>query len=82
MERGYPQNCINNTLLEVKFQERTQALSNETKKDRNVALRNTIPTSSYRSQRNLNVEVVPNTATTITKTKFSNRKGAFTQTYS
>ena len=26
MERGYPQNFINNTLSEVKFQERTQAL--------------------------------------------------------
>ena len=34
MERGYPQNFINNTLSEVKFQERTQALvqRNKTKK--------------------------------------------------
>ena len=33
-ERGYPQNLINNTLSEVKFQERTQALlqRNKTKK--------------------------------------------------
>ena len=26
MERGYPQNFMNNTLTEVKFRERTQAL--------------------------------------------------------
>ena len=47
MERGYPQNFINNTLSEVKFQERTQALlqRNKTKKT-NLALRNTIPPSS------------------------------------
>ena len=34
MERGYPQNFINNALSEVKFQKRTQALlqPNETKK--------------------------------------------------
>ena len=34
MERGYPQNFINNALSEVKFQERTQALlqRNKTKK--------------------------------------------------
>ena len=34
MERGYPQNFINNALSEVKFQKRTQALHrrNETKK--------------------------------------------------
>ena len=34
MERGYPQNFINNALSEVKFQHRTQALlqQNETKK--------------------------------------------------
>ena len=34
MERGYPQNFVNNTLSEVKFQERTQALlqRNKTKK--------------------------------------------------
>ena len=50
--RGYPQNLIKNTLLEVKFQERTQALlqRNKTKKrilpfiiwaDRPTRLRNT-----------------------------------------
>ena len=34
MERGYPQNFINNTLSKVKFQERKQALlqRNKTKK--------------------------------------------------
>ena len=34
MERGYPQNFINNALSEVKFEQRTQALllRNETKK--------------------------------------------------
>ena len=47
MERGYPQNFINNPLSEVKFQERTQALlqRNKTKKI-NLALHNTIPPSS------------------------------------
>ena len=36
MERGYPQNFIDNTLSEVKFHQRTQALlqRNETKKKR------------------------------------------------
>ena len=32
MERGYPQNFINNTLSEVKFQERTQDLISRNKK--------------------------------------------------
>ena len=65
MERGYPQNFINNAVSEVKFEQRTQALlqRNETEK-RNLALHNTIPPSSSKSQRNLNTEVVPNTATT------------------
>ena len=47
MERGYPQNFINNALSEVNFQERTQALlqRNKTKK-MNLALHNTIPPSS------------------------------------
>ena len=31
MEKGYPQNLINNTLTEVKFQERTQALLQRSK---------------------------------------------------
>ena len=31
MERGYPQNFINNTLAEVKFQERTQTLLQQNK---------------------------------------------------
>ena len=69
LERGYPQNLINNTLSEVKFQERTQALlqRNKTKKT-NLALHNTIrPPSSSKSQRNLNEEVVSNKATTIAK---------------
>ena len=73
MERGYPQNLINNTLSEVKFEERTQALlqrkktttTTTTKND--LALHNTIPPSSSKSQRNLNEKVVPNTATTIAK---------------
>ena len=59
MERGYPQNFINNALSEVRFEERTEALlqRNETKKRK-------------KSQRNLNEEVVPNTATTIAKPNF------------
>ena len=32
LERGYPQNLINNTLSEVKFQERTQAVLQRNKK--------------------------------------------------
>ena len=46
MERGYPQNFTSNTLSEVKFQERTQALlqRNKTKN------RNTILPSSSKSQ--------------------------------
>lgn len=35
MERGYPQNFINNTLSEVKLQERTQDLIQRNKKKRN-----------------------------------------------
>ena len=52
LERGYPRNLINNTPSEVKFQERTQALlqRNKTKKT-NLALHNTIPPSSYKSQK-------------------------------
>ena len=50
MERGYPQNFINNTLSEVKFQERTQYLiQRNKKKETNLALRNTIPSSSSKS---------------------------------
>ena len=33
LERGYPQNLINNTISEVKFQERTQPSSNKTKQE-------------------------------------------------
>ena len=47
MERGYPQNFINNTLSEVKFQERTQDLIQQNeKKETNLALRNTIRSNS------------------------------------
>ena len=73
------------TLSEVKFQERTQALlqGNKTKKT-NLALRNTIPPSSFKSQRNLNEKVAPNTVTTIAKPNLKGaahnitRKGALT----
>ena len=44
--------------------------SNETKQKTNLALRNTIPPSSSKSQRNLNEEEVPNTAKTIAKPNF------------
>ena len=68
LERGYPQNLINNTLSEVKFQERTQALLlTKQNKKTNLALHNTIPPSSSKSQRNLNEEVVSNKAITIAK---------------
>ena len=36
MERGCPQNFIDNTLSEVKFHQRTQPSSNETKKKKRV----------------------------------------------
>ena len=54
MEGGYPQHFINNTLLEVKFQQRTQVLPqrNKTKK-LNIALHHTIPPNSSKSQGNL-----------------------------
>ena len=58
LERGYPQNLMNNTLSEVKFQERTQTPSSETKHKTNLALHNKIPPSSSKSQRNLNEKVV------------------------
>ena len=72
MESGYPQNFINNALSQVMFEQRTQALlqRNETKKKTNLALHKTIPPGSSKSQRNLNEEVVPNTATTIAKSNF------------
>ena len=60
IERGYPQNFINNTLSDVKFEEGTQTLSNETKKGSNLALCNTITSNSSKSYRNPNKEVVPN----------------------
>ena len=71
MERGYPQNFINNALSEVKFQKKgPKPSSNETKQKTNLALRNTIPPSSSKSQRNLNEEEAPNTATTFAKLNF------------
>ena len=36
MEKGYPQNFINNTLSEVKFQERTQDLIQGNKKKKRI----------------------------------------------
>ena len=71
MEGGYPQNFMNNTLSEVKFQERTQDLLQRKKnKETSVALRKTIPLSTSKSQRNLKEEVVASKATTITKPNF------------
>ena len=69
LERGYPQNLINNTISKVKFQLRKDTSPPPTKqnKKRNLALHNTIPPSSSKSQRNLNEEVVSNTARTIAK---------------
>ena len=67
MERGYPQNFINNTLPKVKYQERTQVLLQRNKQKTNLVVHNTIPPRSSKSQRNLNEEVVANTATAITK---------------
>ena len=85
-ERGYLQNFINNTLSEVKFQERTESLPpTKQNKETNLTCRNTIHSSSSKSQRNLNEEVVANTATTIAKPNFQGaahdiiQKGSFTQ---
>ena len=50
MEGGYPQNFINNTLSEVRFQQRTQVLP---QRNKNLALHHTIPPNSSKSQRNL-----------------------------
>ena len=57
MERGYPQNFINNTLSEVKFQERTQDLVQRNKKKKRI-----LPcVTQYHPAlpRNPNKEVVP-----------------------
>ena len=72
MERSYPQNFINNALLEVRLEQRTLALLQlkETKKT-NLALHNKIPPGSSKSQRRLEeLNVVPNTATSIAKSNF------------
>ena len=86
MERGYPQNFINNTLSEVKFQEKTQALLQW-----NITKKRILP---FVTQHNpavpnlkeiLTSEVVPDRATTIVKPNFQGaaynniQKGAFTQ---
>ena len=79
MQRRYPQNFINKTFSEVKFQERTQLSSNETKQTKQnknhkktmiLPFRNTIPSSRSKSERNPNKEVMLNTATTIAKPNF------------
>ena len=68
MERGYPQNFINNALSEVRFEQKDKSPPpTKQNKKTNLALHNTIPSGSSKSQRNLNKEVVPNTATTIAK---------------
>lgn len=68
MERGYTQNFINNTLPKVKYiEEGTQVLLQRNKQKTNLVVHNTIPPRSSKSQRNLNEEVVANTATTITE---------------
>ena len=84
MERGYLQNFINlNKLSEVKFQESPPPTKQS--KETNLALCNTIPLSSSKSERNPNKEVVSNTATTIAKPNFQGaahntiQKWAFTR---
>ena len=67
LERGYPQNLINSTLRSDISRKDTSPPSTKQKKKTNLALHNTIPLSSSKSQRNLNEEVVSNTATTIAK---------------
>lgn len=71
MERGYPQNFIN-ALSEVRFEQMSQALlqRNETKKPILPFITHYHPAPSSKSQRNLNEEVVPNTATTIAESNF------------
>ena len=71
MERGYPQSFIKNTLSEVKFQERTQALLQRNKTNKRILpfiiqYHPAVPVQIAKKI-NLNEEVVPNTATTIAK---------------
>jgi len=49
MERGHPQNFVNNTLSEVKFQERHTPSPTKQIKETNLALRNTTPHNSFKS---------------------------------
>ena len=70
MERGYPQNFTNNALSEEVWTKDTSPPPMKWNKKTNLALHNTIPPGSSKSQRNLNEEVVPNTATTIAKSNF------------
>ena len=84
-ESGYPQNFIKNTLSEVKFKQKTQALLQRNKKEKtNLSLHNTIPPSSFKSQRNHSDEVVPTKATTTAKSNLQGtahntiQKGALT----
>ena len=53
MEGGYPQNFVNNTPSEVKFQQRTQVLPQRNKTKKDLALHHTIPPNSSKSQGNL-----------------------------
>ena len=84
MERGYPQNFSNNTLRSEISRKDTSPRPKKQNKKTNRALYNTIPPSSFKSQRNLNKEVVPNTATTIAKSNLQGtahnviQKGALT----
>ena len=67
LERGYPQHLINNTLRSEISRKDTCAPPTKQNKKTNLALHNTTPPSSSKSQRNLNEKVVSNTATTIAK---------------
>ena len=61
MERGYPQNFINNTLSDVKFQERTQDLiQQKKKKDRILPCVTQYHPTAPNLKEITNKEVVPN----------------------
>ena len=73
IERGYPQNFINNNLGSEISRKDTSPPPTKQNKETNLALRNTIPPSSSKSEGNTNEGVVANTATTIAS-KLSRRR--------
>ena len=67
MEGGYPQNFINNTLPEVKFQQRTQVLPQRNKPKNESCPSSHNTTQQFQISGKSYEEVVPKTEKTIAK---------------